>query len=67
MIYTLIYFICFDVLILLTFLIFCLSEFIDNCKSSVDTISENILSVYSRKVPSHYSPDRKSPSVRTHA
>ena len=67
MIYTLIYFICFDILILLTFLIFCLSEFIDNCKSPVDIISEINLSVYNNKVSSQYSPDRKSPSFRTHA
>ena len=62
MIYTLIYFICFDILILLTFLVFCLSDFIDNCKSPLDNISETVLSVYNNKVSSQYSPDRKSPS-----
>ena len=67
MICTLIYFVCLDILILLTFLIFCLSEFIDNCKSPVDTISEDNLSIYNNKVSSQYSPDRKSPSFRTHA
>ena len=67
MICILIYFVCLDILILLTFLIFCLSEFIDNCKSPVDTISEDNLSVYNNKVSSQYSPDRKSPSFRTHA
>ena len=67
MIYTLIYFICFDILILLTFLIMCLSDFIDICKLPVDIISETNLSVYNNKVSSQYSPDRKSPSFRTHA
>ena len=67
MICTLIYFVSLDILILLTFLIFCLPEFIDNCKSPVDTISENNLSVDNNKVSSQYSPDRKSPSFRTHA
>ena len=59
MICILIYFVCLDILILLTFLIFCISEFIDNCKSPVDIISESNLSVYNNKVPSQYSPDRK--------
>ena len=54
MICILIYFVCVDILILLIFLIFCLSEFIDNCKSPVDTISENNLSVYNNKVSSQY-------------
>ena len=67
MICILIYFVCLDILILLTFLRFCLSEFIHNCKSPVDTISENNLSVYNNKVSSQNSPDRKSPSFRTHA
>ena len=67
MICTLIYFVCLDILILLTFLIFSLSEFIDNCKSPVDTISEDNLFIYNNKVSSQYSPDRKSPSFRTHA
>ena len=67
MICTLIHLVCLDILILLIFLIFCLTKFIDNCKSPVDTISENNLSVYNNKVSSQYSPDRKSPSFRTHA
>ena len=67
MICILICFVSIDILILLTFLIFCLSEFIDNCKSAVDTISEKKLTVYINKLPSQYSPDRKSPSFRTHA
>ena len=62
MICILIYFVCLDILILLTFLIFCLSEFIDNCKSPVDTISETNLYVYNNKVSSQNSPDRKIPS-----
>ena len=67
MICILIYFVCLDISILLTFLIFCISEFTDNCKSPVDIFSESNLSVYNNKVPSQYSPDRKSPSFRTHA
>ena len=67
MICILIYFVCLDILILLTFLIFCLSEFIDNCKSPVDTISETNLYVFNNKVSSQNSPDRKIPSFRTHA
>ena len=67
MIYTLIYLNCFDILILLTFLIICLSDFINKCKSPVDIISETNLSVYNNKVSSQHSPDRKSPSFRTHA
>ena len=67
MIYILIYFICSDILILLTFLIFGLSDFIDNSKSAVDIISETNLSVCNNKVSSRCSPDRKSPSFRTHA
>ena len=67
MICILIYFVCLDILILLTFLILCFSEFIDNCKSPVDNIPEDNLSVYNNKVSSQYSPDSKSPSFRTHA
>ena len=67
MICILICFVGLDILILLTFLIFCLSEFIDNCKSPVDTISETNLSLYNNKISSQYSPDGKSPSFRTHA
>ena len=67
MIYTLIYFIGFDILILLTFLIFCLSVFIDNCKSPIANTAETSSSVYNNMVSSQYSPDRKSPSFRTHA
>ena len=52
MIYTLIYFACLDILILLTFLIFCLSEFIDNCKTPVDIISKANLSVYNNQISS---------------
>ena len=46
MICILIYFVGLNILLLLTFLIFCLSEFIDNCKSPGDTISETNLSNY---------------------
>ena len=67
MICILIYFVGLNILILLTFLIFCLSEFIDNCKSPVDTVSETNLSIYNNKVSSQNSPDRKRPSFRTHA
>ena len=67
MIYSLTDFICLDISILLMFLIFCLSDFIDNCKSPVHIISKTNLSVYNNKVSSQYSPDRNSPSFRTHA
>ena len=67
MIYALTDFICLDISILLIFLILCLSDFIDNCKSPVDTISETNLSFTNDKVFSQNSPDRKSPSFRTHA
>ena len=50
LIHTLIDFICFDISILLISLIFCLSDFIDNCKSPVDIISKTNLSVDNNKV-----------------
>ena len=59
MVCILIYFVCLDILILLTSLMFCLSEFVDNCKSPADIISETNLSVFNNKVSSQYSPDRK--------
>ena len=65
--FTLIDFICLDISILLTFLIFCLCHFFDNCKSPVDTTSKANLSVYKKNVSSQYSPDRKSPSFGSHA
>ena len=65
--FTLIDFICLDISILLTFLIFCLCHFFDNCKSPVDTTSKANLSVYKNNFSSQYSPDRKSPSFRSHA
>ena len=67
MFYTLIYFIFFDILILLTFLMFCFSDFVDICTSPVDIISETKLSVHNNIVSSQSSPDRKIPSLRTHA
>ena len=67
MIYTLTNLNCLDISILLIFLIFCLPDFINNCKSPVDTISRTNLAVYNNKVSSPHSPDRKSPSFRTHA
>ena len=42
MIYILVDFICLDISILKVFLIFCLSDFIDNCKSPVDIISDTL-------------------------
>ena len=59
MVYTLIYFIYLDICILLIFVIFCLSEFINHCKSPVDTNSESNLVIHHNKVSSQYSPDRK--------
>ena len=57
MIYTLTDFTCLGIFILLIFLIFCLSDFIDNCKSQVDNISEVNLAIIHNKVSSQYSPD----------
>ena len=59
MIYTLIYFICLDVYILLIFVIFCLSEFIIKCKSPVNTNSESKLVINHNKISSQYSAGRK--------
>ena len=59
MIYTLIYFICVDICILLIFVIFCLSEFVNNCKSPVNTNSKPNLVIHHNKVSSQYSPGRK--------
>ena len=67
MIYTLVDFICLDNSILLIFVIFCLSDFIDNCESPVDIIYKTNSFGYNNKVSSPYSPDRISPSFRTHA
>ena len=67
MIYTLVDFFCLDISIFLIFVIFCLSDFIDNCESPVDIIYKTNSSVYNNEVSSPYSPDRKSPSFRTHA
>ena len=43
---------------LLTFLISCLFDIIDNCKSPVDIISETRWFVFNNKASSQYSPDR---------
>ena len=59
MIYTLVYFICLDICILLIFVIFCLPEFIDNCKSPVITNSKSNLVIHHNKVSSEDSPGRK--------
>ena len=59
MIYTLIDFICLDICILLILVNFCLSEFIINCKSPVNTNSESNLVIHHNKVSSQYSPGRK--------
>ena len=67
MIYLLADFVCLDPSILLVFLIFCLSDFIDNCKSNVDTISNPNLANYYHQISSLDSPDSKSLSFRTHA
>ena len=66
MIHALVDLICLDISILLIFVIFCLSDFIDKCKPPVNIIYKNNSSVYNT-VSSQYSPDRKSPSFRTHA
>ena len=61
MIYTLICFICLDICTLLIFVIFCLSEFINNCKSPVNPNCKSNLVIYHNKVSSQYSPGRKKP------
>ena len=60
MIYTLIYFICLDICILLIIVIFCLSEFINNCKSPININSKSDLVILYNEVSSQYSPGRKS-------
>ena len=67
MIYTLIDYICLDICKLLIFVIFCLSEFLNNCKSPVNINSESNLVIHHNKVSSQYSPGRKRPFFRTHA
>ena len=57
MIYTLTDSICLDISILLTFLVFCLSEFINNCKSNVDIIPKSNLAFYHNQISSPDSPD----------
>ena len=59
MIYTLIYFICLDVYILLIFVIFSLSDFNIKCKSPINTNSEANLVISHNKVSSQYSAGRK--------
>ena len=67
MIYTLTDLIYLDISIFSIFLIFCLSDFINNCSSNVDIISKINLDVYHNKISLPYSPDSKSPSFRTHS
>ena len=69
MIYTLTDFICLDISIQITLLIFCLSDFIDNCKPPVGTISKTRLSNNNNKVSSQFSSDKKALpfEFRTHA
>ena len=50
---------CLDISIFLIFRMFCLSEFISNCKSNVDKILNTNLALYHNKVSSPYSPDKK--------
>ena len=61
MIYTVTDFVLLGISILLIFLIFCLSNFINNSKSPVDIILQSNLAVYSNKVSSPHSPDREKP------
>ena len=67
MVYTSTDFICLDISKLLVFLIFCLSDLINNRKSNVDTISKTTLADYHNKVSSPHSAYRKNVSFRTHA
>ena len=59
MIYTFLDLICLDRFILLLFPNFCLSEYINNCKSPVDIVTKSNLGSYSNKVSSPHLPDRK--------
>ena len=59
--------ICLDISILLIFLIFCLSDFNNNCKSNVDIILKPNLTIYRNMISSPFSLDSKSPSFGTHA
>ena len=54
MIYTLIYFMFLDICILLIFVSFCLSEFINNCKSSININSKSNLVIRYNKVSSQF-------------
>ena len=67
MIYTLTDFICLDISILLAFLVFCLVDFINICKSKIDTISKSNLTVYHKRISLPDSRDSKNPSFGTHA
>ena len=60
-------FICQQVFVLLVCLIFCLSDFINNCKSKVDIFSNSISAVHHHQISSPDSPGSKSPSFRNHA
>ena len=52
MIYTLTDFAYLDISILLVFLIFCLSDFINNCKSNVDNVSSPNLALNQYQISS---------------
>ena len=67
MIYTLTDFFCVDMSILLAFLIFCLCDFLNNCKSKVDNITNCNLALYQYQISSPDLPNRKRPSFRTDA
>ena len=67
MIYTLTDFICLDISILLAFLMFYISDFINNCMPKVDIITNPNLALCQYQIFSPGSPNRKRPSFRTHA
>ena len=67
MIYTLTDFICLDISVLFIFLVFCLSDSINNCKPNVDIILKPDLAISQNKIPSPHLPDSESLSFRTHA
>ena len=64
MIYNLTDLISLNIAKLLLFLIFCLSDFNNICKSNVDTVSKTILAFYHNKISSPHSPDYKKPNLR---
>ena len=60
-------FICLDISLLLAFSIFCLSDFINICKSKVDNTTNFNLALHQNYVSLPDSPDRRRLSFQFHA